>query len=286
MRFNPRWVALGALLLFVALVLFRFFTLEPTGSTPGIGQFSSNTQQTVGIFSTSRKNYASLKGLGGTPSAIGDSQKFEKIGSLTQVSEEFDSDKTAVDGLIRENSGIVQIERAQGLKGRRVLHLGIGVPPDRFDGFVEAARAIGRSVAIEIVKNDKTNEYLQLKARRATLEKARSALEEFRASGGSVDERVNVQNRLTEIEQQIQELGVSLGDFDTENELCTVRLTLREVAKARPMSMARRLLLSLEWATTTYLMLALGFFAIMAASWIAMIVLREGTKLLSAPNKS
>ncbi len=286
MRFNPRWVALGALLLFVALALFRFFTLEPQGSATRIGQFGSNAQQAVGIFSTSRKNYASLKGLGGTPSAIGDSQKFEKIGSLTQVSDAFDSDKTAVDGLIRENSGIVQIERAQGLKGRRVLHLGIGVPPDRFDGFIEAARAIGRGVAIEIVKNDKTNEYLQLKARRATLEKARSALEEFRASGGSVDERVKVQNRLTEIEQQIQELGVSLGDFDTENELCTVRLTLREVAKARPMSMARRLLISLEWATTTYLMLALGFFAIMAASWIAMIVLREGTKLLSAANKS
>ena len=286
MRFNLRWAALGAILLFVALVLFRFFTLEPSGDTSRIGRFTNNVPQAAGIFSTSRKNYASRKALGGPPSAIGDSQKFEKIGSLTQVSQEFDTDKTAIDGLIRDNEGIVQIERAQGLKGRRILHLGIGVPPDAFDAFIEAARGIGRNVAIEIVKNDKTTEYLQLKARRATLEKARKALEEFRASGGSVDERVKVQNRLTEIEQQIQDLGVSLGDFDTENELCTVRLTLREIAKARPMSLAKRLLLSVEWATTTYLMLAIGFFALVAACWIAVIALREGIKLLSAQGKS
>jgi len=30
---------------------------------------------------------------------------------------------------------------------------------------------------------------------------------------------MKVQNRLTEIEQQIQDLAVSLGDFDSQNEL-------------------------------------------------------------------
>jgi hypothetical protein len=71
-----------------------------------------------------------------------------------------------IEGRIAEYGGVTQLERASGLTGFRTLHLGIGVPPDRFDGFITAIRAIGRTAQIEIVKNDKTNEYLQLRARR------------------------------------------------------------------------------------------------------------------------
>ena len=143
------------------------------------------------------------------------------------------------------------------------------MPPDKFDTFVEAAKEIGKNVEIEVIKNDKTNEYLQLRAKRTTLEKARTALEDLKSSGGSIEERANLQNRLMEIEEKIQDLGVSLGEFDPENELCTVKLTLREKAGAAPKSMLRRGVDAFEWASWSYVMIGLGFFGLVAGAWLA-----------------
>ncbi len=281
--------ALIAALVFLALFILRLITTGPHGfgAAP---PFHMPLQQAVDVFEIGRKNYASGKKLGGDglgtaaatfPSANAESQKYEKIGSLTQLSEDYDRDRSQIDEQIKVVQGIVQLERATGLKGGRVLQLGIGVPPEKFDTFIAAARGVGKAVAIEIVKNDKTNDYLQLRAKRATLEKARTALEELRAGGGSTEERVNVQNRLTEIEQQIQDLGVSLGEFDSQNELCTVKLTLQERVKPKPWPLWRRAYRAFEYALTDYVMLGAGFFATMLALWIGVLAVREGRKLMA-----
>lgn len=283
MRFNARLCAGLAVLIFALLFLIRFLSLAPTPVSDGV--FDGNVAQNA-AFESTRKNYASSKKMeapsGGGGEGIGNSQKYEKIGSLTQVSHDYEADRKKTDDLIASNKGIVQLERATGLKGRRLLHLGIGVPPERFDAFIEAARGVGKAVAIEIVKNDKTNEYLQLRAKRATLEKARTALEDLKAGGGSIDERVNVQTKLTDIEQQIQELGVSLGDFDSQNELCTVKLTLREAAAPLALSLGRRALKAFEAALFDYVMLAFGLFGLMAAAWTGILVLAQIRKLIAS----
>jgi hypothetical protein len=142
------------------------------------------------------------------------------------------------------------------------------VPPERFDSFIDAVRAVGRTSQIEIVKNDKTNEYLQLRAKRTTLEKARTALEALKDQGGSTDERVKVQNRLTEIEQQIQDLGVALGDFDSQNELCTVKLTLRERTALVQASLGQRVLLATEWTALVFAGLGGGVLMLVVAGWL------------------
>lgn len=282
--------AIAAALIFLVLFLIRFIdqlSLHRTHPEDAIGRHESNIGQSAGIFETNRRNYATSKkfdGLAAGPQGqpIGDSQKYEKIGSLAQVSNDYDADRRRFDALIGESGAIVQLERTTGLKGYRTAHLGIGVPPDRFDGFVDKAREIGRNVDIEIVKNDKTTEYLQLKAKRATLEKARTALEELKSGGGSTTERVAVQSRLTEIEQQIQELGVSLGEFDSENELCTVKLQLRERAAPVPASMGRMALRAFQGAIGDYAYLGFGLLCLAAAAWIGLRVVAEARRLIAA----
>ncbi len=258
--------ALLAAALFLALFLLRFFASPPaTVITPGgIVAQQSNIQLT-------RNNYASAKFERSAVVApiTGDHQKYEKIATLTQTSAKFDDDKAKITAAIGAHQAIVQLERATGLAGRRALSLGIGVPPDKFDAFVEATKAIGRSAQIDIVKNDKTNEYLKLQAQRTTLEKARTTLEALTTSGGSIDERVKVQSKLTEIEEKIQALGVSLGEFDTQNELCTVKLTLLEHAGAQDLSVTRRLLDAFQWTAGWYATAGVGFAAMTVAGWLA-----------------
>lgn len=246
-----------AILVCVALFLLRFFLWEPSQSSNQAGFASASN-----AFESSRKNYAK------TQASVGDSQRYEKIATVTQLTESFNTDRKRIETAIAEQAGVVQLERASGLTGSRLLHLGIGVPPDRFDTFVDTVRSIGTASQIEIVKNDKTNEYLQLRAKRTTLEKARTALEGLKEQGGSTDERVKVHNRLTEIEQQIQDLGVALGDFDSQNELCTVKLTLRERTRPAPVSLARRLFASGQWTASVFAGFGGGFLMLALAGWI------------------
>ena len=63
-----------------------------------------------------------------------------------------------------------------------------------------------------------------------------------------------------EIEQQLQELGVSLGDFDDENEFCTVQFSLLE-GKEIKISFIYRVKVALEWTIKFYLrIIAILFF--------------------------
>ncbi len=221
----------------------------------------------------SRKNYASSGGQSAPPTGVrppsGESQKYEKIATLAQSTTAYDDDRAKVSGAIEAHGGIVQIERAAGLTGRRSVYLGIGVPPDKFEAFIAVLQTIGTSTQIDVVKNDKTNDYLELKARRTTLEKARAALDGIAASGGSIDERIKLQGRLTEIEEKIQALGVSLGEFDAQNELCTVRLTLTERKPPRPESIAARAFDALAWTAWVYAGIASGFLLMTGALWFA-----------------
>lgn len=155
-------------------------------------------------------------------------QKYEKVASVAETTKEFDATRKKTVDLITASEALIQYEQLAGLTGRRTLQLGIGVPPAKFDAFIDDARKLATLTSLTIVKNDKTNEFRELRAKRETLEKARKALTDLAGSGGSVDERLKVQAQLTDIEQKIQDLGVSLGDFDSQNEFCTVLLAMNE----------------------------------------------------------
>jgi hypothetical protein len=274
MRFN-RWLAIAlAAAIFLALFAFRLVVEPPEASSTyvSLGRMQS--------FDFSKNNYATAPKHQGAGPPVGDSQKYEKIATLTELTQDFETDRMRVGDLIAKQQGIVQFERATGLAGRRVLYLGVGVPPDHFDAFIDAVKAIGTSTQIEIIKNDKTNEYLQLRAKRATLDKARAGLEALQ--GGSVDERIHVQNRLTEIEERTQELSVSLGEFDSQNELCTVKLTLMETTAAAPTSWSRRIIDALEWASFRYALAGIGFLGLVFGAWLAALLVRFVRRLANS----
>ncbi len=246
-----------------ALFILKFLTGEKP-VPPTTGEHYSNSIS----FEMACKNYASQK-LSGGVIAQGDAQKYEKVATIGQSTSNFDADRAKVDAMIASSGGLTQYEQQQGLAGRRTLQLGIGVPPAKFDSFIEEARKIAKITYLAIVKTDKTNEYRQLRAKRETLEKALKALTEMASAGGSVDERLKVQTRLTEIEEKIQDLGVSLGDLNAENEFCTVKLTLLEIEPPLSPSTATRALRAFFWALEHFIFLAAGLFLLAFAAWLA-----------------
>lgn len=62
-----------------------------------------------------------------------------------------------------------------------------------------------------ITKVDKTNEYRQLNAKKASLEKTLASLNDLKNKGGAISDFVSLHEKILEIETQIQELGVDLA---------------------------------------------------------------------------
>jgi hypothetical protein len=256
----------------VLAVLFIGKLISGENTAPSSHQGSSSWESGYGSFSMARKNYASQKQAGGNISAA-DTQKYEKVATIGQSTSDFDADRAKIDTLISSSNALTQYEQQQGLSGHRTLQLGIGVPPSQFDSFIVDARKIAKLTYLAIVKTDKTNEYKQLRAKKESLEKTRKAFADMAASGGSVDERLKVQAKLTEVEEKAQDLGVSLGDFNSENEFCTVKLTLAEAGTPVSSSLLSRSFHAFTWTIEYFLFLAFGFALAALALWLVVLAL-------------
>jgi hypothetical protein len=218
-----------------------------------------------------KKNYAgSQYTVAGQRSVV--DQKYEKIASLRADSARFSEDEGKAREAVAAHNGIIQFETGLGTEGNRVLSLVVGVQPERFDSFCQALRGIGSLRSMEASKTDKTNEFLDLKAKRASLEKTRAALMDLRTRGGNIDELLKLQNRILEIEEQLQSLGVQLGDFDEVNAFCTVRFALHESVSGRSsISLRHRLSVAFIWAAEVYLGLMLALCLTMLAAFLSLL---------------
>ena len=239
---------------------------------------SNNISASMRSFELNRKNYASkkmaYKSTSQQATSITVDQKYEKVGSLVNVSKEYEKSEKSLYQLIKEQELMIQLEQKFGLIEARQLNIALGVIPDKFDEIIEQLKKIGTVKRIQIDKKDKTNEYKKLEAKRVSLQKARESLTSLKQSGGTVKDMIELTNRLLIIENQIQDLGVSLGEFDEKNEFCTVKFTLKEIRKPvlKKIPLAHRLSVALVWAFKVFM----GFWVILLISlagiWMALVV--------------
>ncbi|MBD0778269.1 DUF4349 domain-containing protein [Maribacter sp. ANRC-HE7] len=239
---------------FFALFAYRLATAGKETPTPG--PFIHQPEVSESNLDI-RKNYATIKHKvqsGQAPMRI--DQKYEKIADIKSSTNRFDLNEQRIRKQILDFNGLIQFENKNGNTGFRNLNLVIGVPPKHFDSMYQRLIEIGTVQAKQITKKDKTNEYKELRAKKLSLEKIRSSLIALKGEGGRIEEYMQLENRILEIEQQLQDLGVSLGNFDEENEFCTVKLSLSEV-QVHQMDLFERITSAIMWTLATYLKLML-----------------------------
>lgn len=216
-------------LLFLAYIAIFMACLayEYRNSSPRVQRSGGSTFE-LPAFAASKKNYASAKYMSEAAAPVQLDQKYERTATVQTRSKAFEEDEKKIRDQIGAYNGIIQFESGRGTKGNRALYLHVGVQPARFDAFYGDIQKIGIVRSMEITKTDKTNEFLTLKAKRASLEKNRAALMELKKRDGRIDELMALEAKILNIEEQLQNLGVSLGEFDEVNAFCTVRFTLTE----------------------------------------------------------
>lgn len=264
-------ILLLAFLTLWALRLGYGYLMKPNGL---VQTNSEEFNSVIEDFSVERKNYASSK-MKVEPSigqvALGAvDQKYERIGTLASLSQNYEQEEKALYDLIKQEQLMIQFEQRAGLKPARQLNIALGVVPDKFDSTIESLRKIGELKSIQIDKNDKTNEYKKLEAERISLQKARDTLLELRQKDASTADLISLTNQLLDVEKQIQALGVSLGDFDANNEFCTVKFSLKErrADKALQISLLQRAKVALEWTAGVYFMFWLTLFLGLGGLWL------------------
>lgn len=244
-----RWAAL----VFALFFIFRFIYGYVSADNRQTGDYSVDFFESI---SNLRKNYASEKSYKGeslqssSPQQhnFSTNQKYEKTASVKTKSSQFDKDSKLIAEQTKAFKAIIQYEQALGQKGSRELHLLIGVNPEAFDSFYLAIQKIGVIKGTVVTKVDKTNEYRQLNAQKESLLKTLQSLDELKSRPGPITDFVSLHDKILEIEGKLQELGVELGNFDTENEFCTVKVSLYEGATDRKISLIHRVRVALEWS--------------------------------------
>lgn len=274
---NIKKVIAILLLLFIGLFIFRLlygYQTVPSSEVTETQHFNFD-QQSDGALFGSRKNYASKKyqQLNG-PTSVHVDQKYEKIADIKSFTTRFEAEEKSIRNQVKSYDGLIQFENKSGNKGHRRLNLVIGIPPENFDSIYTSLIKVGKIQSKQITKTDKTNEYKELNARKASLEKIRASLIELKNKGGRIDEYMQLENRILEIEQQLQELGVSLGNFDDENEFCTVKVLLSE-GKVTEISVLQRIKVAMEWTIKTYLMLMLALTFMSLFAYLLVITIEK-----------
>ena len=196
-------------------------------------------------------NYASETMVYNTEGAAVSSldQKYERIADIVSRTVNYDADMDRFNVILTEYGAVIQMENRRGLTGGRRADLTVGVRPDAFDAMQDAVSQIGVVVSSSITKTDKTYEYRQMLAEKETLESRRASYEELRKLGGNIPDLLSLEDKIIEVESQIQQQLIGLGEYSDENALCTINYTLYEGTEA---GVLRKLWNALKWSTATY----------------------------------
>jgi len=200
------------------------------------------------------RNYASLKvdvqpgGAGGAGPAAFD-QKYEKIANISTKTLRYDADMERVGAVLTENRAVVQMENSRGLAGSRRVDMIVGVRPESFDAVKSALQNIGRITSTSTVINDKTYEYRQMMADKETLERRKASYAELRKLGGGIPEMLQLEDKIIEVESQIQQQLIGLGEYSDENALCTINFSMYEGSEA---GFGRKIWNALKWSASVY----------------------------------
>lgn len=181
-------------------------------------------------------------------------QKYEKIGYIDATSANFERDEKKLRNVIKKYNTLNQYEQNTGLTGERVLKIAIGVEPDKFDTVVKEMKTIGKLTSFDVSTYDKTNEYRELQAKKASLEASRLSLEALKQKGGNIDEYINLENRMMELDTQLQSLGVNIGDYDKSGNFCTIKFTIAEIKVKERIPAMTQTMRAFEWAVKYYLL--------------------------------
>jgi hypothetical protein len=177
-------------------------------------------------------NYDSGAGAGAlqqtTPPALGpDASKIIRDGSMSieVPKDDFSKGFAAVTRIAQNNGGFVLSSQ---IRGQRRGTLVLRIPAKRFDDAMVALRGIGAVQAQSITGKDVTAQYIDLKARLQNAIGQRTVLRNLMSQATTIQETITVQNRLSQVELEVEQIQGQLNFIEDQVAEATVRVEIHE----------------------------------------------------------
>jgi hypothetical protein len=156
-------------------------------------------------------------------------QIYEKHAQLALGSAAFDDDLAQIRKAVDNEKAAVFNEKNTGTAPERRITLEIGVAPERFDALLAKLRATGRLESINVQQRDRTGEFRRLTGQRQALKSyLQSVLKLREVKTASIDDALKLEQKIQEIEKELQNLGAQLGDFVGKESYYNLYVTLFE----------------------------------------------------------
>ncbi len=286
----PGWLrkaAAAAFLGFWALVFFRMLVGLWIDQPPTVEQQVGSFRGSFDFFSSGyRKDYsnntASFELTLDQPIPIGQLGELEvytREARLGATTGRFDEALEAALGVIDAHNAQIRLEANEGIAPNRSFSVVVRAPVERFDDCLAALRGVGVEQTYSVTKEDKSEEARKRFAERDALRSHAESLGKLREAGGDVSDLIQLESKIRDVEQKIQALNVSLGEFVKEASYNNINYSLREDVlldideKAFPISarFARAVAWSLKW-----MFLAISLAALVALTRLSIRQLAAG----------
>ena len=177
----------------------------------------------------------------------------EETATANATSTTFDADKEKFLNVVSQRKGKILHERSQGLSPHRSLSMTIGVSADSFQATVQDLKAIGTLTALTVTRTDRTEEFRALLAKKQSSEKYSESLSKLRqAPAGGVQDLIKLEEKILEVQREIENASMRLGDFTPDESLSNIAYTLAESQGVPAYRLDDRALDSMSWAGVVY----------------------------------
>lgn len=223
----------AAIFLPVLLLLFLFWGCSSSGNAAGSTARSPAAPAADAEKATDGANAASTAANTGTAASA--ARKIEKSAKLTMETLRYEKCTADLESLVSRYGGYlesssIQGKRTQSSGGARTASYAVRVPAERLDAFLDAASAVGNVTEKSISGRDVTQSYVDTGAKLKTLKTEQTRLLDMMNKASDMESLLKIEQRLTEVQNQIEQLTAELKSMDSLVAFASVAVTVQETA--------------------------------------------------------
>ncbi len=159
------------------------------------------------------------------------SRKIVYNSSIDIETKNFDEDVKAIKQLVASNGGYYESSSISGTAeyGGRNAYYTARVPSKNYQSFMESVGGIGSVTYSSENVDDITSNYVDVQARLKSLNRKLQRLEELEANAETVQDLLSIEDRINNVQYDIENYTAQLRLYDDKVDYCTVSISLDEV---------------------------------------------------------
>ena len=151
---------------------------------------------------------------------------------ISLESKKFDEDVRTIKELVASNGGYFESTSTYGNVeyGNRSASFLARIPADKYDAFMGSVGDVGSLTSKNESVDDITSSYVDVQARIKSLNTKLERLQELEANAENVTELLEIEDRINEVQYQIESYTAQMKTYDDQVDYSTVNIDISEVA--------------------------------------------------------